>query len=106
MKKLLLVGLFTLGFLYANEAQVELEHATKTASSAEGVTEDMSAMKAAGKCNADQDGKAKSKATKVETKNSSSATELEHAVKSPTSPEGTKKDMSAMKAAGKCNSGK
>jgi len=106
MKKLLLAGLFTLGFLYANEAQVELEHATKTASSAEGVKEDMSAMKAAGKCNADQDGKTKPKAAKADTKASPSATELEHAVKSPTSPEGTKEDMSAMKAAGKCNSGK
>jgi len=104
--RLIFVGLLTVGVLYANEAKVELEHAIKTASSVESTSEDMAKMKASGKCNGDQSAKAKSKVSTEKAKPTKSATELEHANKSDTSPEGTKEDMSKMKASGKCSSGK
>jgi hypothetical protein len=103
MKKVILATLLTLSFTYAVDAQMELEHAIKTGTSSEGTKEDMSKMKAAGKCNADQVAKVKTKAKEeVKSEATKSATELEHAVKSATSAEGVAEDMSKMKAAGKC----
>ena len=54
MKKVILASVLAFGFLYAADAQTELEHANKTAVSAEGQAGDMSKMKAAGKCNSGQ----------------------------------------------------
>jgi len=108
MKKLILAGILTLGlgsgFVYAqNKAALELEHANKTANDEESVGGDMSAMKAAGKCNADQSGKIKTK-TKAKThKPSKSELELEHANRLPTGDDGYTKGMGNMKAQGKCN---
>ena len=51
MKKVILVSILALGFAYANNAATELEHANKTANSADSIAGDMSKMKAAGKCN-------------------------------------------------------
>ena len=102
MKKTLLVSLIVAGVLYATESNtaVEYEHALKSASSVEAVAEDMSEMKAMGKCGADQ------KADKATThSNATSATvpvEYEHALKSTTSVEAPTEDMSKMKAEGKC----
>jgi hypothetical protein len=104
MKKVILASVLAFGFLYAADAQTELEHANKTAVSAEGQAGDMSKMKAAGKCNADQSGKIKVK-QQTEGTPGKAETELEHAVKSQSSDEAPKQDMSKMKAAGKCNSG-
>ena len=109
MKKVILASVlafgFGLGFAQAeSSAAVELEHANKTAASAEGQAGDMSKMKAAGKCNADQSGKIKVK-KQMESTSGKAETELEHAVKSQSSDEAPKQDMSKMKAAGKCNSG-
>lgn len=108
MKKLILASVLALGlgvgFAYAeNKAATELEHQNKTANDAESVGGDMSAMKAAGKCNADQSGKIKTK-TKAKThKPSKSELELEHANKLPTGVDGYTKGMGNMKAQGKCN---
>jgi hypothetical protein len=109
MKKLILASVLALGlgvgFAYAeNKAATELEHQNKTANEgAENVGGDMSAMKAAGKCNADQSGKIKTK-TKAKThKPSKSELELEHANKLPTGVDGYTKGMGNMKAQGKCN---
>lgn len=109
MKKLILASILTLGlgagFAYAgNKAATELEHANKTATSAEGVAGDMSAMKAAGKCNADQTGKKKTTVKRAEKKKSKSAMELEHANKLSTGADGIAGDMGKMKAQGKCGS--
>ncbi len=58
MKKLILSSILALGlgagFVYAeNKAATELEHQIKTQVDTESVGEDMSKMKAAGKCSAD-----------------------------------------------------
>ena len=108
MKKLILTSVIALGlglgFAYAeNKAAVELEHANKTANDAESVGGDMSKMKAAGKCNADQSAKVKTKAKKQVPKNKA-ALELEHANKTANDAESVGGDMKKMKAAGKCNS--
>ena len=105
MKKVILASILALGFAYANNAATELEHANKTANSADSIAGDMSKMKAAGKCGADQSAMKKSMKKKA-SKPNSAALELEHANKTPTSNEDFGKDMSKMKAAGKCNSGK
>ena len=107
MKKIILASVLAFGFAYAADAQTELEHATKSAPSEEAVSGDMSAMKAAGKCGADQKAmdKTKMKAKKAEMKKGKAEAELEHAIKTQTSEEAPKQDMSKMKAAGKCNSG-
>ena len=108
MKKIILASVLAFGFAYASEAATELEHANKTATSAESTSADMSKMKAAGKCGADQKGmdKSKMKAKPSEVKPTKSEMELEHANKTASSEEGVSEDMSKMKAAGKCNSGK
>ena len=108
MKKIILASVLAFGFVYANEAATELEHANKTATSAEAVSGDMSKMKAAGKCGADQKAmdKSKMKAKPSAVKKGEAEVELEHATKSASSDEGVAEDMSKMKAAGKCNSGK
>ena len=79
MKKLVLASILALGLVasaaYANEAATVLEHANKTAASSEGVAGDMSEMKAAGKCGADQS--TKKRATKhIEKAKSKSELEL------------------------------
>ena len=108
MKKLLLAGILVLGLgsaaVYANQAATELEHANKTAAGADGVSGDMSAMKAAGKCNADQSGKAKVKVKRKAHKPTKSELELEHANKLSTGVDGVAGDMGNMKAQGKCGS--
>jgi len=108
MKKILLASILAVGFVYASEATTELEHANKTAASSESSSADMSKMKAAGKCGADQKAmdKSKMKAKPSEVSKSKAETELEHANKSASSTEGVEGDMKKMKAAGKCNSGK
>jgi len=109
MKKLILASMLTLGlgagFAYAeNKAAIELEHANKTASSNDGVAGDMSKMKAAGKCNADQSAKIKTKAKVRQHKPSKSELELEHANRLSTGADGHTKGMGNMKAQGKCGS--
>lgn len=109
MKKLILASMLTLGlgagFAYAeNKAAIELEHANKTASSMDGVSGDMSKMKAAGKCNADQSGKIKTKVKAKQHKPSKSELELEHANRLNASDDGHTKGMGNMKAQGKCGS--
>jgi len=107
MKKLVLASLLALGFgsgiVYAeNKAATELEHQIGTANAgAENVGADMSKMKAAGKCNADQSGKTKAKAKAH--KPSKSELELEHANRLPTGVDGYSKGMGNMKEQGKCN---
>jgi len=107
MKKLLFVGCVVLGLgtvAFANKAMVELEHANKTANDVESVGGDMSAMKAAGKCNADQN--AKTKVPKVQVKKAKTKSELalEHASKLATGDDSVQENMGDMKAQGKCNS--
>lgn len=109
MKKLVLAGLLALGlsagYAYAeNKAAVELEHANKTANDSESVGGDMSKMKAAGKCNADQSGKMKKKMKKKAHKPTKSELELEHANKLKTGDDSVAGDMGNMKAQGKCGS--
>ena len=109
MKKLVLASLLALGlgagYAYAeNKAAVELEHANKTASSVEGVAGDMSAMKAAGKCGADQMKKSKSMMKKKVHTPSKAELELEHANKLSTGDESVNGNMGNMKAQGKCGS--
>ena len=99
MKKLFLAGVLALSIVYAGESQVELEHAIKTASSLEDFGGNMSQMKAAGKCGADQHVKMDKK---YPTKVSKTTIELEHALKSSSSEESPMVNMSQMKAAGKC----
>jgi predicted HD phosphohydrolase len=107
MKKIILASVLAFGFAYASEAATELEHANKPATSAESTSADMSKMKAAGKCGADQKGmdKSKMKAKPSKTTKGKAATELEHANKTASSVEGVEGKMKKMKAAGKCNSG-
>lgn len=110
MKKLVLASILAFGlgsgFVYAqNKAAMELEHANKTANEgAENVGGDMSKMKAAGKCNADQSGKVKTKTKAKAHKPSKSELELEHANRLPTGEDGYSKGMGNMKAQGKCGS--
>ena len=108
MKKLVLAGILVLGLgsaaVYANQAATELEHANKTAAGADGVAGDMSKMKAAGKCNADQSGKAKTNVKRKAHKPSKSELELEHANRLSTGSDGHSKGMGKMKAQGKCGS--
>ena len=111
MKKLILTSVIALGlglgFAYAeNKAAIELEHANKTATGSDSVDADMSKMKAAGKCNAGQSGKVKTKATKPAKKPTKAELELEHANKLPTGDDSVGGDMGNMKAQGKCNTGK
>jgi len=108
MKKLVLASILALGlgagFAYANQAAVELEHANKTAAGADGVAGDMSKMKAAGKCNADQSGKMKVKTKAKAHTPTKSELELEHANKLKSSVDGVAGNMGKMKAQGKCGS--
>ena len=112
MKKLILASLlalgFGLGFAYADgeKGAQELEHANKTATGVDGYAGDMSAMKAAGKCNADQTGKLKRKVTKPAKKPTKAELELEHANKLSTGTDSVEGNMGNMKAQGKCNTGK
>jgi len=112
MKKVVLAAVVALGlgmgFAYADGAKAaqELEHANKTASGMDSSDGDMSKMKAAGKCNADQSGKMKTKSTKPAKKPTKAELELEHANKLSTGIDSTDKDMGNMKAQGKCNTGK
>lgn len=109
MKKLILASLLALGlgsgFVYAeNKAATELEHQIGTSNEgAENVGSDMSKMKAAGKCNADQSGKTKAKTKAKAHKPSKSELELEHANRLPTGVDGYSKGMGNMKEQGKCN---
>jgi len=57
MKRILLTTIITATLIYAGDAAIELEHAIKTAPSVESAVEDMSAMKAMGKCGGDQKSK-------------------------------------------------
>ena len=96
-----------LGFAQAeNKSAVELEHANKTASGIDSSDGDMSKMKAAGKCNAGQSGKMKTKSTKPAKKPTKAELELEHANKLSTGIDSSQGDMKNMKAQGKCNTGK
>jgi len=109
MKKLVLASLLALGlsagYAYAeNKAAVELEHANKLSTGVDGVAGDMSAMKAAGKCAADQSGKVKKKVPKKVHTPSKAELELEHANKLSTGDDGVAGDMGNMKAQGKCGS--
>jgi hypothetical protein len=106
MKKLILAGIVTLGlglgFAYAeNKAAIELEHQNKLQTGDDSFAGDMSAMKAAGKCSADQVGKkkvpTKARTTKPKSK---SATELEHQNKLPTGDDSVGGDMGNMKRCG------
>ena len=107
MKKLMMTILLTLGLgsamLYATQAAIELEHATKSAVGDDGYADDMSKMKAAGKCAADQSPKknVKKRPQKAKTK---AELELEHANKLADSADSVAGDMGNMKAQGKCGS--
>lgn len=111
MKKVILATVVALGlgagFAYADgKASQELEHANKTATGSDSVAGDMSKMKAAGKCNADQSGKMKSTMKKSMKKPTKSELELEHANKLATGTDSTEGNMKGMKAQGKCSTGK
>ncbi len=103
MKKIILTSLLTATMIYAIDASIELEHAIKTAPSIESPKEDMSKMKAMGKCGADQ--KIKKTKNHHSSTPSKSDLELEHAIKTAPSVESPKEDMSKMKAMGKCGGG-
>lgn len=106
MKKLILASILTfglgLGFAYAeNKAAVELEHANKLATGDDSVAGDMSAMKAAGKCSADQVGKKKVPKKKAAQKPKNKAEiELEHQSKLKTGDDSVRGDMGNMKRCG------
>lgn len=109
MKKLVLASLLTLGLgaglVYAeNKAAIELEHANKTAASEDGIAGDMSKMKAAGKCNADQSAKVTVKKKVKPKKPTKSELELKHANRLSTGDDAHTKGMGNMKAQGKCGS--
>ena len=110
MKKIVFASLLALGLssgiIYANKAMVELEHANKTADDPiESISGDMSAMKAAGKCNADQKAKKKVEKKKAQSKKKTKAElEIEHANKLKSESDGVEGDMGNMKAQGKCGS--
>ncbi|HQS78515.1 MAG: hypothetical protein B7X69_00505 [Sulfurovum sp. 39-42-12] len=96
MKKLVLASILALGLssglVYANQA-------------AKGVAGDMSAMKAAGKCNADQSVKVKTKAKAKKHTLSKAELELENANKLATGDDSVTGDMGNMKVQGKCGTG-
>lgn len=99
MKKLILAGILAFSVVYANEASTELEHAIKSPSNIEDTGRDMSKMKAAGKCGANQ----KTTHTKrTPTKQNKASLELEHAMKTQNGVDSPREDMSKMRAAGKC----
>ena len=109
MRKLVLASILALGLgsvaIYANQAAIELEHAVKSAVGNDGVASDMSEMKAAGKCGADQKAKIKTKAAAHKhTTSEKAALEVEHANKVATGDDGVAGDMGDMKAHGKCAS--
>lgn len=109
MKKLILASILALGlsagYAYAeNKAAVELEHQNKLSTGVDGVAGDMSKMKAAGKCSADQSGKAKTKVKRKAHKPSESELALEHANRLSTGTDSYNKSMGNMKAQGKCGS--
>lgn len=112
MKKVILATVVALGlgmgFVYADgsKAAQELEHANKTATGPDSFAGDMSKMKAAGKCNADQSGKMKSTMKKAAKKPTKAELELEHANKLQNEAGASAGDMKNMKAQGKCNTGK
>ena len=112
MKKIVLAAVVALGlgmgFAYADgeKAAQELEHANKTATGSDSFAGDMSKMKAAGKCNADQSAKMKVKATKPTRKPTKAELELEHANKLQTEAGASAGNMKNMKAQGKYNTGK
>jgi len=111
MKKVVVASILALGLGFGfaqaeNKAAVELEHANKTATGPDSFSGDMSKMKAAGKCNADQSGKMKNKMTKPAKKPTKAELELEHANKLSSGIESSDKNMGNMKAQGKCNTGK
>ena len=106
MKKLILAGILTLGlglgFAYAeNKAAIELEHQNKLQTGDDSFAGDMSAMKAAGKCSADQVGKKKVPKKKAAQKpKSKSEIELEHQLKLQTGDDSVGGDMGNMKRCG------
>ena len=104
MKRILLTSLIVAGVLYATESNtaVEYEHALKSASSVEAVAEDMSEMKAMGKCGVDQKAHKKVSTSHKDGNGSALPIEYEHALKSKTSEESPVEDMLKMKAMGKC----
>ncbi|MCF6244030.1 MAG: hypothetical protein L3J43_03220 [Sulfurovum sp.] len=109
MKKLVLASLLALGLgagyaMAENKAAVELEHANKLATGSDSVSGDMSKMKAAGKCAADQSAKTKPKMKKKTHKPNKAELELEHANKLSTGSDSVAGDMGDMKAQGKCGS--
>jgi hypothetical protein len=108
MKTITLMSLVTLSLIYAtaetNNTLLEYEHQLKSPSSVEAMPEDMSRMKAMGKCGADQ--KAYKKTPQKEEKMSKTQLEYEHNLRLPHSEEETGESMGDMKAMGKCGSGK
>ncbi len=109
MKTLTLVSLVTLSLIYAtaevktppNPADLEYEHQLHSTTSVEDSVEDMSKMKAMGKCGADQKADKGDTAVK-DVKPSEAELEYEHNLHSTTSVEDSVEDMSKMKAMGKC----
>jgi len=103
MKRTILISLIAVGLIYATEqnSTVEYEHALKSTTSVESPVEDMSKMKAMGKCGADQKA-GKHSTTTEETNGSAVPIEYEHELKSASSDEATSGNMSKMKAMGKC----
>jgi hypothetical protein len=110
MKTTALIGLVTLTLIYASaetasstatQTALEYEHNLKTTTSVEDIPIDMSKMKAAGKCGADQKAY-KSTMTNTDKKASETTLEYEHQLKTAKSEEELPVDMSKMKAAGKC----
>ena len=111
MKKVVVASILALGLGFGfaqaeSKGLTELEHSNKTATGIDSVDADMSKMKAAGKCNADQSGKMKTKSTKPARKPTKAELELEHANKLSTGDDSVQGDMKNMKAQGKCNTGK
>ncbi len=109
MKTTALIGLVSLSLIYAiaetntptNETLLDYEHRLHTTTSVEESPEDMSRMKAMGKCGADQ--KAHNpKDKKADTNMSKGLLEYEHRLQTSTSVEDMPVDMSRMKAMGKC----
>ena len=109
MKKLVLASLLALGLsagyaMAENKAAVELEHANKLSTGVDGVSGDMSKMKASGKCAAGQSAKKKESVKRKPHKPNKAELELEHANKLKTGTDGIAGDMGNMKAQGKCGS--
>ena len=109
MKTITLVSLVTLSLIYATaetktDVAMEYEHQLKSTSSVESMPEDMSKMKAMGKCGADQ--KADKPVVKEDKKMSKTELEYEHNLRLPNSEEDMGENMGNMKAMGKCGSDK